>query len=150
APAGPRAIGPASSHGRAVSVAIDPSSPRGPASAMAGSSLWRHANFLKLWTAQSISVFGSQISALAIPLVAALVLHVAAFQFALLGTIEFLPFILFTLPAGAWIDRVRRRPILIVGDLGRAIALATIPLAYALGALTIQLLYVVGFVTGTL
>ena len=113
-------------------------------------SLWRHADFLKLWSAQSISVFGSQVSALAIPFVAALVLHVEAFRFALLGTIEFLPFILFTLPAGAWVDRLRRRPILIIGDLGRAIALATIPLAYALGVLTIWQLYVVGFVTGTL
>jgi MFS family permease len=118
--------------------------------ASTGASLWRHADFLKLWTAQSISVFGSQISALAIPLVAALVLHVEAFRFALLATVEFLPFILFTLPAGAWVDRLRRRPILIIGDLGRAVALATIPLAYALGVLTIWQLYVVGFVTGTL
>src|SRR5262245_18874218 len=113
-------------------------------------SLMRHRDFLKLWTAETISVFGSQISALAIPLVAALTLKVDPFSFAMLGTIEFLPFILFTLPAGAWVDRLRRRPILIVGDLGRAVALATIPVAYVLNALTIWQLYVVGFVTGTL
>jgi MFS family permease len=114
--------------------------------------LTRHPDFLKLWTAQTISVFGSQVSALAIPLVAALILHVDPFAFALLGTIEFLPFILFTLPAGAWVDRLRRRPILISGDLGRAIALASIPLVYAINpaALTIWQLYVVGFITGTL
>ena len=113
-------------------------------------SLLRHPDFMKLWTAESISVFGSQISALAIPVVAILILHVSPFEVALLGTIEFLPFILFTLPAGAWVDRLRRRPIMIVGDVGRAIALSTIPLAFALDVLTIWQLYVVGFVTGTL
>jgi MFS family permease len=112
--------------------------------------LLRHPDFMKLWTAETISVFGSQISALAIPVVAILVLHVSPFEVALLGTIEFLPFILFTLPAGAWVDRLRRRPIMIVGDVGRAIALSTIPLAFALDVLTIWQLYVVGFVTGTL
>jgi MFS family permease len=113
-------------------------------------SLVRHADFLKLWTAETISVFGSQISALAIPLVAVLILDVSPFEVALLGTIEFLPFILFTLPAGAWVDRLRRRPIMIVGDLGRAAALASIPVAYVLGGLTIWQLYVVGFITGAL
>ncbi len=113
-------------------------------------SLLQNRDFQKLWTAETISVFGSQISALAIPLTAALILKVEPFAFALLGTIEFLPFILFTLPAGAWVDRLRRRPILISGDLGRALALATIPAAYFLGVLTIWQLYVVGFVTGTL
>ena len=115
-------------------------------------SLLRHTDFLKLWTAETISVFGSQISALAIPVVAVLILKVSAFEVALLGTIEFLPFILFTLPAGAWVDRLRRRPIMIVGDLGRAAALLSIPIVYALspGALTIWQLYAVGFITGTL
>jgi len=114
--------------------------------------LTANRDFLKLWSAQTISVFGSQVSALAIPLVAALILKVDPFSFALLGTIEFLPFILFTLPAGAWVDRLRRRPILISGDLGRAIALASIPVVYALNQswLTIWQLYLVGFVTGTL
>jgi MFS family permease len=116
------------------------------------SRLLANRDFLRLWSAQAISVFGSQISALAIPLVAASYLHVDAFQFALLGTIEFLPFILFALPAGAWVDRLRRRPILISGDLGRAIVLATIPVVYALNPawLTIWQLYLVGFVAGTL
>jgi MFS family permease len=114
--------------------------------------LLRHPDFLKLWTAETVSVFGSQISALAIPIVAATFLHVEAFPFALLGVIEFLPFILFTLPAGAWVDRLRRRPIMITGDLGRAIALLTIPVVYAINPawLTIWQLYLVAFVTGTL
>jgi MFS family permease len=112
--------------------------------------LIRNRDFQKLWTAASISGFGSQVSVLAIPLTAAIILNVEPFAFAMLGTIEFLPFILFTLPAGAWVDRLRRRPILIIGDLGRAVALSTIPLAYVLGSLTIWQLYVVGFITGTL
>ena len=79
-----------------------------------------------------------------------ILLGATPFEVALLGTIEFLPFILFSLPAGAWVDRLRRRPILIVGDLGRAASLASIPIAYALGVLTIWQLYVVGFINGTL
>jgi len=113
-------------------------------------SLVRHADFLKLWTAETISQFGTQVSLLAIPLVAVTILQATAFEVALLGTIEFLPFILFSLPAGAWVDRLRRRPILIVGDLGRAVMLVSIPVAYALDVLTIWQLYVVGFVAGTL
>ena len=113
-------------------------------------SLIRHADFLKLWTAETVSVFGTQVTLLALPLVAATILQVTPFEFALLGTIEFLPFILLSLPAGVWVDRLRRRPILIVGDLGRAISLSSIPIAYFLGVLSIWQLYVVGFVNGCL
>ena len=113
-------------------------------------SLLRHADFLKLWTAGTISQFGTQVSLLAIPLVAVILLQASALEVALLGTIEFLPFILFSLPAGAWVDRLRRRPILIVGDIGRGVMLVSIPIAYAFDALTIWQLYVVGFVAGTL
>ena len=115
-----------------------------------GPRLLRHPDFLKLWTAETVSVFGSQVTLLALPLVAATYLNVTPFQFGLLGTIEFLPFILLSLPAGVWVDRLRRRPILIIGDLGRAIALSSIPIAFALDVLTIWQLYVVGFVTGCL
>lgn len=113
-------------------------------------SLWRHADYVKLWTAATVSLMGSQVSIIAIPFIAAVVLHAAPFQVALLGAFEMLPFILFALPAGAWLDRVRRRPVLIFGDFGRAVALATIPLAYALGVLTVWQLYAVGFTTGLL
>ncbi len=113
-------------------------------------SLLRHPDFLKLWTADTISQFGTQVSLLAIPLVAVTLLQASAFEVALLGMVEFLPFILFSLPAGAWVDRLRRRPILIIGDVGRAVMLVSIPIAYALDALTIWQLYVVGFVAGTL
>ena len=113
-------------------------------------SLLHHPDFLKLWTAETVSVFGTAITQLALPLIAATVLQVGAFEFGLLTTIEFLPFILFSLPAGVWVDRLRRRPILIIGDLGRAIAIASIPVAFYFDALTIWQLYLVGFVNGCL
>ena len=113
-------------------------------------SLLRHPDFLKLWTAETISVFGSAITQLALPLIAATVLNVSAFEFGLLTTIEFLPFILLSLPAGVWVDRLRRRPILIAADLGRAIAIASIPVAFYFDVLTIWQLYIVGFVNGCL
>jgi len=112
--------------------------------------LLREPDFAKLWTAETISQFGTQVSLLAIPIIAITILNAPAFEVALLSTIEFLPFLLFTLPAGAWVDRLPRRPILIVGDLGRALSLCSIPIAYALGGLTIWQLYVVGFVNGVL
>jgi len=110
--------------------------------------LWRHGDFLRLWSAQTISQFGSQVSQLALPLVAILVLDASAFEVALLSTVEFLPFLLFALPAGVWVDRLRRKPILVLGDLGRAAALASVPAAYAFDELTIWQLYAVGFLVG--
>ncbi|OGO56837.1 MAG: hypothetical protein A2V85_13685 [Chloroflexi bacterium RBG_16_72_14] len=113
-------------------------------------SLLRHPDFLKLWTAETVSVFGSAITQLALPLIAATTLKVSPFEFGLLTTIEFLPFILLSLPAGVWVDRLRRRPIMIVADVGRAAAIASIPVAFAVDALTIWQLYAVGFVNGCL
>src|SRR5688572_24382344 len=85
--------------------------------------LWRHRDFLSFWGSQTISQFGSQVTFLALPLVAILVLDESTFRVAALTSVEFLPFLLFTLPAGVWVDRLRRRPILILGDLARALAL---------------------------
>jgi MFS family permease len=113
-------------------------------------SLLRSADFLKLWVGQTVSIFGTQITILALPIVAALTLRVSPLQFGLLGTFEFLPFVFLSLPAGVWIDRLRRRPILIVADLGRALTLLSIPIAFAFGLLTIWQLYVVAFVNGCL
>jgi MFS family permease len=111
-------------------------------------SLLRHPDFLKLWTAETVSVFGTAITQLAIPIIAASYLVVSPFEFGLLTTIEMLPFILLSLPAGVWVDRLRRRPILIAGDIGRAIALVSIPVAFYFDALTIWQLYIVGFTLG--
>ena len=77
------------------------------------------------------------------------VLHASAFEVALLGTFDFLPFVLFALPAGVWVDRLPRRLVMIVADLGRAAALASIPVAKVAGGLTIWQLYGAGFVVGT-
>ena len=112
--------------------------------------LWRHGDFLKLWSAETVSVFGSQVGQLAMPLVAILVLDATAFEVAALGVVLFLPFIFFTLPAGVWVDRLPRRPILIIGDFGRAALLATVPIAYLADALTLAQLFVVAFLVGTL
>src|SRR5262245_40928508 len=110
--------------------------------------LWRHPDFLRLWTGETVSQFGSQISQLAIPFTAILVLDATAFEVAALTTVEFLPFIIFTLPAGVWVDRMRRKRILIAGDVGRAVLLGSIPIAYILDVLTLGQLYVVGFLVG--
>ena len=110
--------------------------------------LWRHRDFRNLWAAETISQFGSQIDDLALGLVAILVLDASAFEVAVYGTVNFLPFILITLPAGVWVDRLPRKPILIIGDVGRFAVLLTIPLAYAADALTLWQLYAVAFLTG--
>ena len=93
-------------------------------------SLWRHADFMKLWTGQTISLLGTAITQLALPLTAIVILKATPFEVGLLGTFEFLPFLLVGLPAGVWVDRLSRRRILIVADIGRAITLGSIPVAY--------------------
>ena len=82
--------------------------------------LARHRDFRNLWAAETVSQLGSQVSQIALPLVAIIVLKASAFEVALLGVIEFAPFILISLPAGVWVDRLRRKPILVAADLGRA------------------------------
>jgi MFS family permease len=110
--------------------------------------LWRHRDFRNLWAAETISQFGSQIDDLALGLVAIIVLEASAFEVAVYGTLNFLPFILFTLPAGVWVDRLPRKPILVIGDLGRFAVLLTIPIAYVADVLTLWQLYAVAFLTG--
>ena len=113
-------------------------------------SLWRHRDFMKLWTGQTISQLGDEVTQLAIPLVAALTLEVSPFEFGLLAVLQFLPFILLTIPAGVWVDRMRRRPILIGANVGRAVLLTSIPVAFLAGWLTLWQLYVVAFAVGCL
>jgi hypothetical protein len=110
--------------------------------------LWRHGDFLWLWSSQTVSQFGSQVSMLALPLVAISILEESAFKVAMLGMVEFLPFLLLSLPAGVWVDRLRRKPILVAADVLRALALVSVPVAYWLDALAIWQLYIVGFVVG--
>lgn len=112
--------------------------------------LWRHPDFLTLWIGQTVSLFGSAVTTLALPLTAVTFLHATPGQMGLLSAIGQLPILLFGLPAGAWVDRVRRRPLLIAANLGRALLLGLIPLAASLHALRLELLYVVGFFVGIL
>src|SRR5947208_13920417 len=107
--------------------------------------------FRRFWTGQTISLLGDQVSLIAVPLTAVLVLDANASEMGFLVAAELTPNLLFALHAGAYVDRRGgRRQMMIATDLGRAAAIATVPLAYAFGALTIQQLYVVAFVTGTM
>ena len=110
--------------------------------------LWHHLDFRRLWIGETVSQFGSMISQLALPLVAILTLHASTFEVGLLTAFETAAFLLVGLPAGAWVDRMRFRSVLIVNDLVRAAAMGSIPLAWALGVLTIGQLFVVALVGG--
>ena len=110
--------------------------------------LLRHGDFLRLWSAQTVSALGSQITLLALPLTALLVLHAKPYEVALLATAGTLPTLAVGIPAGVWVDRVRRRPVMVAADLARAAMLASLPAAYALGLLTLPHLYVVAVVNG--
>ena len=113
--------------------------------------LTRQPLFVRFWIGQSISVFGDQISALAIPLTAVLALQASAFEVGILTAMAWLPHLVFSLPAGVWIDRrAHRRRNMIVVDILRAAALATIPVAWWLGALTMWQLVAVAFAVGAL
>lgn len=115
---------------------------------MLGGRLWRHPDFLKLWLGDTVSQFGSQVTLLAVPTVAILLLHAGPLQVGLLSALEFLAFPTLGLVAGVYADRLRRRPILIACDLGRMLALGSIPLAFLVNALTLEQLYIVALVTG--
>jgi MFS family permease len=111
----------------------------------------RERQFRRFWAGETISLFGDQITLIALPLVAVLELHASAAQMGYLGAAELIPGLLFSLHFGAWVDRRgRRRQTMIFTALGRAALLATVPVAWAFGALTLAQLYVVGFLVGTL
>jgi MFS family permease len=113
--------------------------------------LWAQPEFLKLWAGQSVSAVGDQISALAIPLVAVLVLDASATQMGVLTAMVWLPHLLFSLGVGLYVDRrAQRRRLMIAADVARAGALASIPIAYWLDALTIEQLLGVAFAVGAL
>ena len=107
--------------------------------------------FRRLWLGQAVSMIGDQISALALPLTAVLALHASAGEMGALTTLYLIPNLLFSLHAGAWVDRRGgRRTVMLATDAARAILVGTIPVAYALGHLTWAQLYIVAFATGTL
>ncbi|MEF9997400.1 MAG: MFS transporter [Burkholderiaceae bacterium] len=110
--------------------------------------LLRDAVYRRLWTSILISSFGGQVTMLAVPLTAAVLLHATPTQMGLLTFMEIAPFVLFSLPAGVWLDRVRKLPVYVTGEMILALGVASIPLAWWLGWLTMEWLYAVGFVMG--
>ena len=113
--------------------------------------LLQETQFRRYWTGQTVSMFGDQISGIAIPLAAVLVLHADAAEMGYLTALVWLPSLLFGLHAGAWVDRRgQRRVIMIAADLARFALLASLPLSYALGVLTLAQLYVIAFAVGAL
>jgi len=116
--------------------------------ALAPGDLLRDPVYRRLWTSVLTSSFGAQIMMLALPLTAAVLLHASPTQMGALTTMEILPFVLFSLPSGVWLDRVRKLPVYIAGEITLAFAAASIPLAWWLHALSIHWLYVVAFTIG--
>jgi MFS family permease len=110
--------------------------------------LLRDRTYRRLWTSILISSFGGQVTLLALPLSAAVLLHASPTQMGLLTAAEIVPFALFSLPSGVWLDRVRKLPVYIVGELSISVTVASVPLAWWLGWLSIHWLYFVGFVIG--
>ena len=115
------------------------------------SSLWRSPDFLRLWAAQSVSELGSQVTSLALPLLAVLTLSASTFEVGAVEAALFAPFLLISLPAGVWIDRVpSKRMVMLWCDVGRALLLLTLPLAYWLEVLSLLLLLGVAALLGVL
>jgi MFS family permease len=117
---------------------------------MQGVSLWKHPDFLRLWTGQTISAFGSMVGRSALSFAAILVLGATPFQMGTLRAVELAPAFLGSLLAGAWADRLSRRRLLMGADVGRALALTTIPLAALLGRLHIEQIYLVALAVSLL
>jgi MFS family permease len=115
---------------------------------LAATDLLRDPTYRRLWTSILISSFGGQVTLLALPLTAAVLLHASPTQMGNLTAMETLPFILLSLPTGVWLDRIRKLPVYVVGELTVACAVATVPLAWWLGWLSITWLYMVGFLIG--
>ena len=117
--------------------------------ALAPDDLLRDATYRRLWSSVLTSSFGAQIMLLALPLTAAVLLHASPTQMGLLTAMEIFPFVLFSLPCGVWLDRVRKLPVYIAGELTFAATALSVPLAWWAGVLSIDWLYLVAFTIGT-
>lgn len=111
-------------------------------------SLWRDGNFLTMWSGQALAQVGSQVTELAIPVLAVLLLHASELEVGMLSAAGVAAFLVVGLPAGAWIDRMRKRRVMIWADAVRAVALAAVPLLWWLDALAMWHLYAVALVVG--
>ena len=117
--------------------------------ALPAGDLLRDAAYRRLWTSILISSLGGQVTMLALPLTAAVLLHASPTQMGLLTAMEIVPFVLFSLPAGVWLDRVRKLPVYVIGESALALVVASVPFAWWMGWLSMPWLYVAGFVIGT-
>ena len=118
--------------------------------ALPATDLLRDATYRRLWTSILISSFGGQVTMLALPLTAAVLLHASPTQMGWLTTMEILPFVLFSLPCGVWLDRVRKLPIYVAGETLLAFIVAGVPLAWWMGWLSMSWMYITGFLLGTI
>jgi Na+/melibiose symporter-like transporter len=112
--------------------------------------LWRNRDFRHLWMGDTVSVFGTQFAAFGMPLMAVQLLHADAFEMGILAALESAAFLLISLPAGAWVDRSRKKLIIVVGNLARAALLLTLPIAWLWGHLTLFQLYAVAGLVGVI
>jgi hypothetical protein len=111
--------------------------------------LLRDAIYRRLWLSILVSSLGGQVTMLALPLTAAVLLHATPTQMGLLTAMEIAPFVLFSLPSGVWLDRVRKLPVYVGGEIALALTVASVPLAWVLGVLTMSWMYFVAFALGT-
>lgn len=112
--------------------------------------LWKNSDFLKLWAGETVSLFGSSVTNLALPLTAVLVLQASPSQVAFLNTANYLPYLLLTLFVGLWVDRAKRRPLLIVTNLARGVLVGSVPVLALIGQLHMEFLYIITFLVGAL
>ncbi|MFD3920588.1 MFS transporter [Streptomyces sp. NPDC058595] len=113
-------------------------------------SLWRDRDFRRLWAGQTASQFGAQAGQVTLPLLAVVALNADSTQLGALRAVQQIPILLFSLFVGVWVDRWRSRNVMVLADLGRAVALATIPIAFLFGVLGIPVLLVIAFLVGVL
>jgi MFS family permease len=111
--------------------------------------LLRDPTYRRLWLSILVSSLGGQVTMLALPLTAAVLLHATPTQMGLLTAMEIVPFVLFSLPSGVWLDRVRKLPVYVGGEIALALTVASVPLAWVLGVLTMPWMYFVAFALGT-
>ena len=109
-----------------------------------------NSDFARLWSGVTISDLGSSVTNLALPLVAVITLQVGAKEMGFLNASGHLPVLLFALLAGVWIDRAKRKPILVASAFGQGLVIGLVPAAVLVGWLSIELLYIVAFISGTL
>ncbi|HEY4387984.1 MAG TPA: MFS transporter, partial [Ktedonobacteraceae bacterium] len=112
--------------------------------------LWHHKDFLKFWMGETISAFGSQVSAFALPMTAALTLHATAIQMGVLSFLAFVPMLFLSLFAGVVVDRFPRRPVLLITSLGQMLIIGSIPFMAFLHLLRLEYLYGIALLSGCL